>query len=213
MADQLPSDLADHLTQAIQYVIDRGHDPYNKLFFWSPLEGFESRIILGFYYHGEIVGYTARKTTEGGRPKYLSEQHPHFLFNVDNQHENQKYVFACEGPFDALAIGGTALLTNGMGDQQARILNSLQSEIIVIPDQDKAGLELIEKAIHYNFSVAFPNWDNDVKDVADAVQRYGKLFVVVDAIKTAVSGEIKIRMAMKALEKKIKRIEDDQESN
>lgn len=209
MSDQLPKDLTEHLAQAVQYIVDRGHDPLNKMFFWCPLEGFESRVIIAFYYQGEIVGYTARKTTPSGRPKYLSDQHPHFLFNLDSQREDQKYVFACEGPFDALAINATALLTNGIGDQQARLLNSLGSEVIVIPDQDKAGLELIERAIHYNFSVAFPNWDDDVKDVADAVQRYGKLFVVVDAIKTAVSGEIKIRMAMKNLEKKLQRIEND----
>lgn len=212
MSDQLPEDLQIHLANAIQYVMDRGHDPTNKLFFWSPLNGFESRVTIAFYYHGHIAGYTARKTNEG-KPKYLSEQHPHFIFNVDEQSENQKYVFVCEGPFDALAIGGTALLTNGIADQQARILNSLGSEIIVIPDQDEAGLQVIEKAIHYNFAVAFPNWDDDVKDVADAVQRYGKLYVVVDAIKTAVSGEIKIKMAMKNLERKLQRIKHAENNN
>jgi len=58
--------------------------------------------------------------------------------------------------------------------------------------------------------VAFPNWEDDVKDCADAVQRYGKLFVVVDAIKTAQHGEIKLTMARKQLEAKLKRIEDEQ---
>jgi hypothetical protein len=43
--------------------------------------------------------------------------------------------------------------------------------------------------------VAFPTWDSDVKDVADAVLKYGKLFVIVDAIKTAQRGEIKINVA------------------
>jgi hypothetical protein len=53
--------------------------------------------------------------------------------------------------------------------------------------------------------VAFPNWDDDVKDCADAVQKYGKLFVIVDAIKTAQRGEIKLTMALKSLEQKLKR--------
>ena len=35
----------------------------------------------------------------------------------------------------------------------------------------------------------------DVKDVADAVKRYGKLFVLVDAMKTAVQGSIKLNVA------------------
>jgi hypothetical protein len=208
MLDQLPEDLQASLVEAIQYVNNRDQNPYSGIFYWSPLEGFESRVIIPFLYQRQIVGYTARKFTDG-RPKYLSEQHPHFVFNVDEQKADQKYILVCEGPFDALSVGGVALLTNGMGDQQARILNGLESEIIVIPDQDKAGLELIDKAIHYNFSVAFPNWDNDVKDVAEAVQRYGKLFVVVDAIKTAQKGEIKITMAKKKLEQKLEQNEKD----
>ena len=52
--------------------------------------------------------------------------------------------------------------------------------------------------------MAFPNWDHDVKDCADAVQKYGKLFVTVDAIKTAQRGEIKLKMAKKKLEQRIK---------
>lgn len=205
--DQLPEDLQINFVNVLQYVNGRGYDPFNGKFFWTPLEGFETRVIIPFYYQRQLVGYTARKVTEG-RPKYLSDQHPHFVFNVDEQKDSQKYVLVCEGPFDAMAINGVALLTNGIGDQQARILNSLGSEIIVIPDQDKAGLELIDRAIHYNFSVAFPNWENDVKDVADAVLRYGKLFVIVDAIKSAQKGEIKIKMAKKQLEKRLKNNED-----
>jgi hypothetical protein len=55
--------------------------------------------------------------------------------------------------------------------------------------------------------VAFPNWDPEVKDVADAVQKYGKLFVMVDAIKTAQRGEIKLKMAKRSLEHKLERLE------
>jgi hypothetical protein len=51
--------------------------------------------------------------------------------------------------------------------------------------------------------VAFPTWDTDVKDVAEAVQRYGKLFVIVDAIKTAQQGEIKISVARNNLETRL----------
>ena len=200
--DQIPEDLQLSFVEVIAYVTDRGHDPYSKMFYWTPLRGFESRVIIPFFYQKQIVGYTARKITDG-RPKYLSEQHPHFVFNVDEQKDNQRYVLVCEGPFDAISVNGVALLTNSIGDQQARILDSLGSEIIVVPDQDKAGLALIDKAIHYNFSVAFPNWGDDVKDAADAVKKYGKLFVVVDAIKTAQHGEVKIKIAKKQLEKKL----------
>lgn len=192
------------LRPVIEYILSRGFDPLCEDFYWSPAAGYDNRVIVPFRWQGRIVGNTARKVTEG-KPKYLSDQHPHFVFNFDRQKENQKYILVCEGPFDALSIGGVALLTNDIADQQARIINSLGAEVIVIPDQDEAGLQLIKKAIHYNWSVAFPNWENNVKDCADAVQQYGKLFTVVDIIKTAQQGEIKITMAQRALEQKLKR--------
>ena len=205
---KLPEDLQGYYLNAIQYVLDRKLNPLDKDFYWSPADGYRDRVIIPFTFHGKIVGNTARKTTDG-RPKYLSDQHPHFVFNVDKQLDNQQYIFVTEGPFDALNINGVAVLTNDVADQQARIINELGKNVIVIPDQDEAGLQLIKKAIHYNWSVAFPNWEDDVKDVADAVKRYGKLFVTVDVIKTAVHGEIKITMALKQLSKKLKRLTDE----
>ncbi len=200
------------LEPVISYVVNRGYDPFNGDFYWSPSPGYENRVILPFRWEGRIVGNTARKVVQGNL-KYLSDQHPHFVFNFDRQTEEQKYIFVCEGPFDALAIDGVALLTNEIADQQSRIINSLGAEVIVIPDQDKAGLVLFDRAIELNWSVAMPNWDADVKDVADAVSRYGKLFVLVDAIKTAQKGEIKITMAKKQQEHKLERLEHDKENS
>lgn len=194
----------EFLLPIFEYLIDRGFDPLDKNFYWSPAPGYENRVIIPFFYQNRIVGNTARRITEG-KPKYLSDQHPNFVFNFDRQTENQRYIFVVEGPFDALSIDGVALLTNDISDQQARILSSLDAEIIVIPDQDEAGANLIKKAIDYDWSVSFPNWNDDIKDVAEAVQKYGKLFVVVDAIKTAYKGPIKINMMLKKFQSKLTR--------
>ena len=186
-------DISLEVEPVIAYVVSRGYDPFDGNFYWSPAPGYESRVIIPFKWEGRIVGNTARKVTDG-RPKYLSDQHPHFVFNFDQQKENQKYIFVCEGPFDALAVGGVALLTNEIAEQQARIINSLGIEVIVIPDQDRAGLVLFDRAAELGWSVAMPNWDPDVKDTADAVLRYGQLFVIVDAIKTATANPAKIEI-------------------
>jgi hypothetical protein len=196
-------DISQDIGLVIDYIISRGFDPLDDNFCWSPAPGFVDRVIIPFKYDGEVVGNTARKVKEG-RPKYLSDQHPFFVFNIDTQDELNRYVFVCEGPFDALAIDGVALLTNEISQQQAHIINQLGKEVIVIPDQDQAGLMLIKQAIDYDWSVAFPNWSEDVKDCADAVKKYGKLFVIVDAIKTAQHGAIRLEMAKKTQEQKIK---------
>jgi len=192
-------DIAEDIGKVIDYLIGRGYDPMDGNFCWSPAPGFIDRVIIPFKYDGVVVGNTARKVKDG-KPKYLSDQHPFFVFNVDAQDPLNKYVFVCEGPFDALAVDGVALLTNEISQQQAHIINQLGKEVIVIPDQDQAGVMLIKQAIDYDWSVAFPNWSEDVKDCADAVKKYGKLFVIVDAIKTAQRGEIKISVSRNKLE-------------
>jgi hypothetical protein len=195
-------DISTDIGPVIDYVYNRGFDALSEHFYWSPAPGYIDRVLLPYYYEGKIVGSTARKVREG-KPKYLSDQHPFFVFNVDEQDPKNKYVFVVEGQFDAYAIGGVGLLTNEIAQQQAHIINQLGKEVIVIPDQDKAGLMLIKQAIDYDWAVAFPNWEDDVKDVADAVLKYGKLFVIVDAIKTAQRGEIKISVARNNLETRL----------
>jgi hypothetical protein len=181
------------LIAVAEYVVNRGYDPASKHFYWTPLPGYADRVIIPFVYDGKIVGSTARKVKDG-KPKYLSDQHPFFVFNVDEQSELHRYLFVVEGPFDALAVGGVALLTNEISDQQARIINNIGKEVIVIPDQDKAGTFLIDQAKELGWSIAFPTWEDSIKDCADAVLKYGKLFVIVDAIKTATSNPAKIEI-------------------
>ena len=159
------ADVSEDIGPVIDYVYSRGMDPLTDNFYWSPAPGYVDRVIVPFRWEGRIVGNTARKVNNG-KPKYLSDQHPHFVFNFDKQTEDQKYIFVCEGPFDALAVGGVALLTNEIAEQQSRIINSLGAEVIVIPDQDRAGLVLFDRAAELNWSVAMPNWDDDVKDLS-----------------------------------------------
>lgn len=203
-------EVADQLKPAISYIIGRGFDPMDKNFYWTPAPGYADRVILPYWYEGKIVGNTARKIRTG-MPKYVSDQHPYFVYNIDEQEDGNRYVFVVEGQFDARSIGGVGLLTNDIAEQQARIINSLGSKVIVIPDQDRAGLNLYDKAIEYGWAIASPNWDPDVKDCAEAVQRYGKLFVIVDIIKTAEEGKIKITMAKHRLERKIEIQEHDKD--
>lgn len=198
------------LVAVIEYVVGRGYNPLGNDFYWSPASGYSDRVIIPFRWQNRIVGNTARKVNDG-KPKYLSDQHPHFVFNFDKQNNNQKYILVVEGPFDALSIDGVALLTNDIAEQQARIINSLGAEVIVIPDQDKAGLVLFDRAVELDWSVAMPNWDPDIKDCADAVNRYGKLFVVMDAIMTAEKGAIRVGMAKKRQEHKLEKIEYEED--
>jgi hypothetical protein len=190
------------LANTVAYLIERGCDPVAEDFYWSPITGFSDRVIIPFWWGNRIVGWTARKI-KNGNPKYLSDQHPNYVFNIDSVLQDQKYLFVVEGPFDALAVNGVALLHNEINEDQARLINKLGKEVIVIPDQDKAGSKLISDAMKYDWAVAFPTWGEDVKDAASAVQQYGSLFVVLDAIKTSQAGSIKLTLYKKNFEKRL----------
>ena len=60
----------------------------------------------------------------------------------------------CEGQIDALHIDGCALGGSEISDQQALLMNKLQRDIIVIPDRDKAGSKLVERAIELGWQVS-----------------------------------------------------------
>jgi hypothetical protein len=214
ISSEFYDDVKSDLDPVIDYLLSRGEDPLSDNFYWSLSPGYVDRVILPFRFEGRIVGNTARKITNG-RPKYLSDQHPQFVYNFDQQESNQAFCLVTEGPFDALAVNGVALLTNEISDQQARIIDSLNSHVVVIPDQDRAGLILFDRAAELGWSIAMPNWSPDIKDCADAVRRYGKLFVIIDALNNLQQGHIKIAMAKKRQEKKLELMEitDDRKVN
>ena len=48
-----------------------------------------------------------------------------------------------------LIIADAAKKYDGSNEAQSRLIRSLEKEIIVVPDQDEAGLKLIDSVIHF----------------------------------------------------------------
>ena len=70
------SEVSEQLAPVAEYLVSRGLDPLDENFYWTPTAGFDNRVIIPFRYQGRVVGNTARKVVDG-RPKYVSDQHPH----------------------------------------------------------------------------------------------------------------------------------------
>jgi 5S rRNA maturation endonuclease (ribonuclease M5) len=192
-----PSGLDPEFIRAVEYIVnDRGLDLEDYDFMWTCEGSYKTRLIVPFYYQGDIVGYTARKLGDGS-PKYITDSQPGYVFNLDGQGWDRKFVIVCEGPFDAISIGGVAVLRNEVNDQQSMLINSLQREVIVVPDKDQSGQQLADDAVKYGWSVSFPIWpDSDIKDVADAVKRYGKIYTMQKIVHSKVTG-LKIQLLAK----------------
>jgi hypothetical protein len=190
-------DPPDKLIPVLEYLISRGFTVDDYDWHWTDESGLDDRLIVPFYYQKRLVGYTARLIRERKTAKYISEQQPGYVFNLDNQHWDRKFVLVTEGPLDAVCVDGVAVMSNEIGPQQRHLISRLQREIVVVPDRDASSIKMIEQALEWGWSVSMPDWPNDIKDVNDAVKRYGKLYVLWSILQAKESMPLKIQLRMK----------------
>ena len=181
----------------LEYMAARNLNVDDTDYYWSPSLAYRDRLIVPFYYEKRIVGWTARTVNPDKKPKYMSESQPGFVYGLDEQSPKKVFAILCEGPVDAIHIEGTALLGSEINDQQAILLNRLQKQIIVVPDRDKAGSKLVEQAIDRGWSVSMPEWDQDINDIGDCVDKYGRLYTLHSIATAANESPLKIRLRAK----------------
>ena len=191
--DQVP----DELVPVLEYLQSRSLYLEDYEFYWTDEEGFNTRLIIPFYYQGRIVGYTARRITEG-KPKYISEQQPGYVFNLDRQALDRKYVFVLEGPIDAISIDGVAVMSAEISQTQRQLIERLDKQIVVVPDRDQPGYRLVEQALEYGWSVSFPEWPEGIKDVNQAQQQLGRLATLYLIVSGIESNQLKQQLRARA---------------
>ena len=183
----------------VAYVLDRGMELDWYDWMWSEENGYRDRVIIPFYDKERVVGWTGRKIKDG-QPKYLTTAQPGYVFNLDRQKDERQYVIVVEGQFDAIAVDGVAIMHNDPNETQVARIKNLGKEVIIVPDNDRPGAKLISVAINNNWSVSLPDWGDDVKDVADAVKKYGRLYTLLTILKYREHGQIKLTMTKKRIE-------------
>jgi hypothetical protein len=189
------------LDSAVNYIKERKIDHTKYDFYWtdSTEHSLHQRVIIPCIWQGRTIGYTSRAFVDGVKPKYYSHYEPNFVFNMNNQLPDSKFVIVCEGPFDAMSIDGVAVLNNECNETQADIIESLGREVIVVADKDRAGAKMINNAIEYGWSVSFPVWLETCKDINEAVVKYGKLFVLKSILDSKQTSKLKIELMKKKL--------------
>ena len=185
--------------EVVAYILERGMELDWYDWMWSQETGYKDRVIIPFYHDERVVGWTGRKIKDG-KPKYLTTAQPGYVFNLNRQSDDRKFVIVVEGQFDAIAVDGCAIMHNDPNETQIARLNALGREVIVVPDNDRAGCVLIDKAIQQGWSVSLPDWGDDVKDVADAVKKYGRIYTLFTILEYREHNQIKITMLKKKIE-------------
>jgi len=183
----------------LSYLSSRGIGPdwYDFMYSTNKVWDVHQRLLIPFYWKGDIVGFTGRMFEESDGVKYYTDVWPGYVFNMDAQDWTRKFVIVTEGPFDAISVSGVSILGSEINDTQRELIDSLGRKVIVVPDRDAPGEKLINQAIEFGWSVAFPEWDKTVGDVADAVLKYGRLFTIQSILKTTESSKLKIDLKRK----------------
>lgn len=159
-------------------------------------------IIVPYTHKQRIVGHTTRYI-DGKIPKFINDQQPGYVFNIDSQKPEWQVCIVTEGIFDALSIDGVALMHDDISDEQAMVLAQLNKRMIVVPDRDKTGLKMTDRALELGYHVSLPNWHDGIKDVNDAVVKYGKLPTLLSILENATMSKIKIELRKKQIAKGI----------
>ena len=160
-------------------------------------------VVIPFTHDNQVVGHTTR-FLDDRTPRYIQDIQPGYVFGTDLQHDNWTSVIVLEGVFDALSINGLAVLHAEINDAQVRLIRSLGREVIVVPDQDEAGIKLIDRAVELGWAVSIPEWPEGVKDVNDAVIRLGKLGALITIMQARETSKIKIELRKKQLVKRLR---------
>ena len=205
----LPEDFAlidSNMPLHWQYLRDRGvpEDYPCGMIHGKPEYKFMQRqgVIIPFTYDGRIVGHT-RRFFDDRNPRYIHDMPQGFVFGTDLQRPDWQHVIVVEGVFDALSISAVAVLHADISDAQARLIRGLGREVTVVPDQDSAGMRLVDRAVELGWAVSMPAWPADVKDVNDAVKKFGRLATLIDIMQARETSRIKIELGKKRIVKKL----------
>ena len=190
------------LNDGVVYINERDRTLIDRYEFYvteDTAHNMNRRVIVPFTWKNEIIGYTARAIDPDIKPKYFTNHEPNYVFNLDKQKSASAFVIVTEGPFDAMAVDGIAILGNEISDEQVDIVNSLKREVIILPDWDEAGQKMIDAALENDWTVSFPVWRETCKDAAEAVSKYGRLFVLKSILDGRQSSGLKIELLRKKL--------------
>jgi len=186
-----------------QHLMSRGNTIFDATtYYWTPNteHHLNRHLIIPCRYQHHLVGWIAR-AADPRLVRYRKQTPSDFLFNMDVLGHNQRrYVLIVEGVMDALAIDGIAALGGSLNDKQVAWIERCGKQPIVVPDRDRQGGRLVSIAIDQNWAVATPHygrhqwWDADIKDAAEAVGRYGKLYTLQSILATLTVDHRSIRM-------------------
>lgn len=140
------------------------------------------RLIIPVYKDDKLIFYQGRaldgiKTNKKYESPSVAKDR--VLFGFDKLFISTDYpLFIMEGFFDAHLVDGIAILGNQLSKSQIEWINKSKRKKVYIPDRYGDGQIGALEAIKQGWSISTPLIDDtDVKDVNEAIVKYGKMYV------------------------------------
>jgi hypothetical protein len=189
--------------RALDHLINvRRIDPYEHKYFLSTGEtrstdprdvsiarSCANRLIIPAYVNDDLIGYECMALGDQTK-KYLrfGSNLIHGYNNIFNQ-DSRTPLFVHEGYWDSTYFNGVAVLTNKLTNKQIELLERSSRPKVVIPDRMNTSHRLAEMALDLEWGLSLPAI-RPYKDVSEAVQHYGTLFVQKSAMENIKFGNI-----------------------
>jgi hypothetical protein len=179
---------------AVEYLAARKLAPISYSWYLSSDPAYRSRIIVPYYLRGQIIYWQARAMDDRDSERYLNPSigRDNIIFNMDALSEHSsKPLYVCEGAFDAITIGDSAISLLGSTLSSFK-LNALRKvsgrEVVFIIDVDEHalnGYKLAQTAIENGWSITYLT---GCKDANQALIDKGKLWMLGEMNKNKASG-------------------------
>lgn len=174
---------------AMDYLERRQVDPTSYWFMLSSalntgikeIDKWKKRLIIPVYKDGKLIFYQGRDLTDTSNKKYESPATPKdcVLYGFERLFEpTDAPLYIVEGFFDALLIEGVAVLGNRLSEAHVEWLNRSRRRKVYIPDKFGGGQIGARDAIAQGWSVSLPDFGSDIKDINEAILKYGRLYVL-----------------------------------
>lgn len=158
-----------------------------------------NRLIIPIYFKNDLLMLQARDLTGKNKNKYINiGSAGTTLFGLDRLKKNHKYIMVVESFWDAYHLQGVSVITNNISSFQIKLLNSLEKPKIVVPDRMGDYNTLALRGIKEGWGLSAPNNFRNLKDVTEAVQKYGKMYALYQYMNNVVNSE-KAELVIKGL--------------
>lgn len=185
------------------------------------MEGdYSNRLIFPIYFDGKLISWAARALYPTSAKYLYPPAEDEFndrgtlIYGLDKMFkaEDVKQIFVTESLVDSWILGGMAVLSKNITDNQIKILkhfNFQKKNLLFVLDKDKInfkwdtdlkGLELgkaVLKAKQPNWKVSYPLFTTPAKDVGESYEKFGWLETYDKIMSGVVSGNTNLTLKSK----------------